>query len=188
MPESEKKELTRLLEVAGNDVAAYNQILPLVYDELKKLARSKMARERPGITLQATALVNEAYLRLVGGEDVDWKNRAHFFGAAAEAMRRILIDRARKYASMKHGGEFRRTEYAEDNVSGGDELLSLLEWDEALDRLEEKDPLMARVVKLRYFAGLTVGETAQAMDVSPRTVNRLWTSAQAWLKINVGDS
>ena len=167
MSEEKQKDLTRLLEVAGNDANAYNQIMPLVYEELKKLARSKMARERPGLTLQATALVNEAYLRLVGSQDVSWQNRAHFFGAAAEAMRRILIDRARKYASMKHGGEFRRTEYAEENINGNDELLSLLEWDEALDRLELKDAVMANVVKLRYFAGLTVGETAKALDISP---------------------
>ena len=120
MSEEKQKDLTRLLEVAGNDANAYNQIMPLVYEELKKLARSKMARERPGLTLQATALVNEAYLRLVGSQDVSWQNRAHFFGAAAEAMRRILIDRARKYASMKHGGEFRRTEYAEENINGND--------------------------------------------------------------------
>jgi RNA polymerase sigma factor (TIGR02999 family) len=179
-------EFTRLLESAQNDSDVYGKILPLVYDELKKLARARMARERPGLTLQATALVNEAYLRLVGSESVEWQNKAHFFGAAAEAMRRILIDRARRYAAMKHGGEFRRTEYAEEDVSDQSELLSLLEWDEALDKLEEKDPEMAQVVKLRYFAGLTVGETAQAMDVSPRSVNRLWTSAQAWLKMNIG--
>lgn len=181
----QQENLTQLLAAAGKDAAAYNKILPLVYDELKKLARSRMARERPGITLQATALVNEAYLRLVGGQDVEWQNRAHFYGAAAEAMRRILIDRARKYASMKHGGEFRRTEYAEGDVSDKDELIELLEWNEALDKLEEKDAAMAQVVKLRYFAGLTVGETAQAMDVSPRSVNRLWTSAQAWLKVSI---
>ena len=181
----QQENLTQLLAAAGKDAGAYNKILPLVYDELKKLARSRMARERPGITLQATALVNEAYLRLVGGQDVAWQNRAHFYGAAAEAMRRILIDRARKYASMKHGGEFRRTEYAEGDVSDKDELIELLEWNDALDKLEEKDAGMAQVVKLRYFAGLTVGETAQAMDVSPRTVNRLWTSAQAWLKVSI---
>ena len=188
MNNDKQKDLTRLLQEAGGEADAYHKILPVVYDELKRLARAKMARERPGITLQATALVNEAYLRLIGGQELGWQNRAHFYGAAAEAMRRILIDRARRYASMKHGGDLRRTEYAEADVSDQDELLGLLEWNEALDKLEEKDAAMAQVVKLRYFAGLTVGETAEAMDVSPRSVNRLWTAAQAWLKVSISAS
>lgn len=185
LSDDKQKDLTRLLQAAGGEPDAYHKILPVVYDELKKIARAKMARERPGITLQATALVNEAYLRLIGGQELGWQNRAHFYGAAAEAMRRILIDRARRYASMKHGGELRRTEYAEADVSDREELLGLLEWNEALDKLEQKDAAMAQVVKLRYFAGLTVGETAEAMDVSPRSVNRLWTAAQAWLKVSI---
>ena len=179
------RELTQLLQAANEgDGRASDAILPVVYDELRKLARAKMMREKPGQTLQPTALVNEAYLRLIGNEDVQWENRAHFFGAAAEAMRRILIDRARRYAAIKHGGDVRRTEFAEEGVGSDDKVLGLLEWDQALDKLEEKDPQMAQVIKLRYFAGLSVSEASKAMDTSPRTINRLTTAAQAWLKVN----
>jgi RNA polymerase sigma factor (TIGR02999 family) len=161
-------------------------LLPLVYDELRKLARARLARERPGQTLQPTALVHEAYLRLRGvGDDGSppWAHRGHFFGAAAEAMRRILIERARRYQRQRHGGELRRTTLQDREAVAAfdgdrEELLAL---DQALTRLEDRDAAMAQVVKLRYFAGLTVAETAAALETSPRSVNRLWTDARAWL-------
>jgi RNA polymerase sigma factor (sigma-70 family) len=147
----------------GNRQAA-SELLPLVYEELRRLARARLARERPGQTLQPTALVHEAYLRLVEGADPGWDGKRHFFAAAAEAMRRILIERARRRA-------------AEAEVAPE----TLLAIDEALDRLEKIDREMAQVVKLRYFAGLSVGETAESLGLSPRTVNRHWTGARAWL-------
>jgi RNA polymerase sigma factor (TIGR02999 family) len=180
-------EVTRLLEeIEGGDPQAAEELLPLVYSELRRLAAARMARETPGHTLQPTALVHEAYLRLVGGSEVEWSNRGHFFAAAAEAMRRILIERARRYARVRHGGEQRRVDLpsgVDDEVQDLDQVLAL---DQALSRLEERDPEMAQVAKLRHFAGLTVQETAQALDVSPRTVNRLWTAARAWLGRELG--
>ena len=178
--------ITQLLEAAGRgEGGASDELLPLVYDELRKLARARMSRERAGQTLQPTALVHEAYLRLIG-EDVKWDNRRHFFAAAAESMRRILIDRARRYAAVKHGGEFRRTDFDGLQVPSGEDVEKLIAWDELLDKLAERDATMADVVKLRYFAGFSVAETAQALEVSPRTVNRHWTAAQAWLRVQLG--
>ena len=175
-------DVTRLIEAAARgEQGASDELLPLVYDELRKLARARMRRERPGQTLQPTALVHEAYLRLIGG-DPTWENRRHFFAAAAESMRRIMIDRARRYAAAKHGGQLRRTEFDDLDVPGGDDIERLVAWDELLDNLAERDSTMADVVKLRFFAGMSVPETAEALDVSPRTVNRHWTAAQAWLK------
>jgi RNA polymerase sigma factor (TIGR02999 family) len=176
-------ELTQILEaIAAGDREASDRLLPIVYNELRALARARMARERAGHTLQPTALVHEAYLRLFGTASPRWENRAHFFGAAAEAMRRILIERARRHARLKRGAAPDRvplTDFAEPQTLDAEDLLSL---DRALDRLEEKDPAMARVVKLRYFAGLTVDETAAALDVGARTVDRHWTAARAWLQ------
>lgn len=176
-------ELTQILEaISAGDRDAADRLLPLVYDELRALAGARMARERAGHTLQPTALVHEAYLRLFGKVAPRWENRAHFFGAAAEAMRRILIERARRQARLKRGGARERiplTEIAGEQTLDAEELLSL---DRALDQLEAKDPAMARVVKLRYFAGLTVDETAAALDVGSRTVDRHWTAARAWLQ------
>lgn len=176
-------ELTTILAaMTAGDAEAADRLLPLVYGELRALARMKMAREGAGHTLQPTALVHEAYLRLFGRSRPRWENRAHFFGAAAEAMRRILIERARRRARLKRGASPRRVplvELPDEQTLHAEELLSL---DRALDRLEALDSSMARVVTLRYFAGLTVDETAAALDVAPRTVDRQWTAARAWLQ------
>ncbi len=180
---SPETEVTRLLrEAAGGSREAADLLLPRVYAELRRLAGSKMSREKPGQTLQPTALVHEAYLRLVKDDDARWQNRAHFFAAAAEAMRRILIERARRYARLKHGGEQRRVPLDEglpDATTDPEELLNL---DRCLSRLEQRDAQMGQVVKLRYFAGLTIEETAGVLAVSPRQVNRAWTAARAWLR------
>lgn len=160
---------------------AFDELLPLVYAELKRLARSRLARERPGRTLQATGLVHEAYLRLVGDESLSWDNRGHFFATAAEAMRRILIEQARRRRSLKRGGGQTPQPLDEEMLATAPPDEQLLALHEALERLEASDPERGRVVKLRYFAGLSVEETAQALDLSPRSVNRLWASARAWL-------
>ncbi len=174
--------VTRLLERAGRgDRQAAEELLPLVYDELRSLARARLARERAGQTLQPTALVHEAYLRLVEGADPGWENRGHFFAAAAEAMRRILVERARRRARRRHGGELRRTTLSEEAAVGAPQPDELLAVDEALRRLEARDAAMAEVVKLRYFVGLSVEETAEALGSSVRTVGRQWRAARAWL-------
>ena len=175
-------ELTQILDaISSGDRDAADRLLPLVYNELRALARVRMARERPGHTLQPTALVHETYLRLFGNAAPRWQNRAHFFGAAAEAMRRILIERARRQARLKRGANAERvalTEIAGEPPIDAEQILSL---DQALQRLEAQDPSMAQVVKLRFFAGLTVDETAAALDIAPRSVDRYWTAARAWL-------
>ena len=165
----------------GNSHAA-EQLLPIVYDELRKLAAQKLADEKPGQTLQATALVHEAFLRLVDTEEArQWNSRGHFFGAAAEAMRRILVEQARRKHRVRHGGGLQRVDLDGQlavSSAADDDLLAL---DEALERLAAKESEAAEVVKLRYFAGLTIEETAAALDVSVRTVNRHWAYARAWL-------
>lgn len=175
-------ELTQILDaIRSGDSEAADRLLPLVYNELRAVARAKMAHERPGQTLQPTALVHEAYLRLFGNAAPRWENRAHFFSAAAEAMRRILIERARRQTRLKRGGKQQRvplTEIAGEQPLDAEQLLSL---DRALARLEAQDPSMGHVVKLRFFAGLTVDETAAALDIAPRTVDRHWIAARAWL-------
>lgn len=175
-------ELTQILAaISSGESDAADRLLPLVYNELRALARARMARERPGHTLQPTALVHEAYLRLFGSAAPRWENRAHFFAAAAEAMRRILIDRARRQARLKRGGKQERvplTDIAAEQPLDAGQLLSL---DQALERLEARDPSMAQVVTLRFFAGLTVEEIAAAVGVTPRTINRHWIAARAWL-------
>jgi len=175
--------VTAVLEAIGRgETRATEELLPLVYDELRKLARARMARESPQ-TLQPTALVHEAYLRLIGGREPRWENRGHFFAAAAEAMRRILIERARRVARHRHGGDYRFVELDAETpgleLPRPEELLSL---DLALASLEAKDPAMAQVVKLRFFAGLTEPEIAAATGTSERTVRRQWVSARAWLR------
>lgn len=167
------------LDESGVDAA--EELLPIVYDELRRLARARLARIRPGQTLQPTDLVHEAYLRLIEHGDQGWDHRGHFFAAAAEAMRRIVIDRARRAARVKHGGD--RVRITISAAGGGAEPRpeEILAVNEALGSLEELDPKMAKVVTLRYFAGLTQEETALAMGVSRRTVNRLSTAARAWL-------
>jgi RNA polymerase sigma factor (TIGR02999 family) len=161
---------------------AADELLPLVYGELRKLAATKLAREQPGHTLQATALVHEVWLKLVDSKQQRWCGRAHFFGAAAEAMRRILIDRARTKAAQKHGAGQPHEELHDSRielVAPPDEVLAV---HEALDALAAEDPEAAQVVKLRYFVGLTIPEIADALEIAPRTVNRHWAFARAWLK------
>lgn len=175
--------VTEVLEaIDRGDQKASDELLPLVYEELRRLARARMAREAPQ-TLQPTALVHEAYLRLIGGADPRWENRRHFFAAAAEAMRRILVERARRVARHKHGGDYVFVELPADTPSQeqpqAEDLLSL---DMALEGLETRDPEMAAVVKLRFFAGLTEPEVAAATGRSERTVRRQWVAARAWLR------
>lgn len=175
-------DVTRLLAGAGRDEpAAAEELLPLVYGELRKLAHARMAREPAGHTLQPTALVHEAYLRLVGDASPPWEGRAHFFAAAAEAMRRILIERARRARRQKRGGARRRVTLEEGLLQAEAEPDVVLAVDQAVGRLEARDPAMAEVVKLRHYAGLTVEETALALGISPRTIKRQWTAGRAWL-------
>ena len=182
-------DFTRILNAIelGNPYAA-RQLLPMVYDELRKLAAQKMAHEAPGQTLQATALVHEAYVRLVGKDDGEpWNNRGHFFAAAAEAMRRILVEQARHKSTLRAGGGRERVDL-EDVVPAiegpGDEILAI---DEALRRLAERDPVRADLVKLRFFAGLTMPEAAAALGISLATAERYWTFARAWLFTDLTD-
>lgn len=173
-----------LIRMEKGDPSGANELLPLVYDQLRTLARHKLAHELPGQTLQPTALVHEAYMRLIGGENLtSWENRAHFFAAAAEAMRRILVDQARRKASKKHGGGAKRVELDSDLAIAGPtkSLEELIVLDEALREFESLDPVRARVVKLHYFAGFTLAETADALGISLATVKRHWTFARAWL-------
>jgi RNA polymerase sigma factor (TIGR02999 family) len=172
-----------LSRIESGDPSAVEQLLPLVYEELRKLAAAKLAHEKPGQTLQATALVHEAYLRLIGnGEEVhEWEGRRHFFAATAEAMRRILVERARRRATLKHGGEFHRVDLDGHLIVDQERANELLALDEALAALELHDPQAAQVVKLRYFAGLSHQDTAQAMKLSRRAADRLWALARAWL-------
>ncbi len=175
--------VTQILgQIESGDPAAAEQLLPLVYDELRKLAAQRLAREKPGQTLQATALVHEAYIRLVDVEKAQhWDSRGHFFAAAAEAMRRILVNNARRKASIKQGGNFQRIELAEFAEPSCNSQVDLLALDEALQQLEAEQPEQAQVVKLRYFAGCTVEETAQILGVSRATAQRTWSYARAWL-------
>jgi RNA polymerase sigma factor (TIGR02999 family) len=175
-------ELTRILADMGQgDARAAERLLPLVYDELRHLAAQKMSQETPGQTLQATALVHEAFLRLVDAEQAPhWNSRGHFFAAAAEAMRRILIDNARRKRRPKHGGNRRRVDL-DEAVCVDDAREDLLALDEALCRFAEQEPVKAELVKLRYFGGLSLAEAAACLDISPATAKRYWVVARAWL-------
>jgi len=182
-------EVSAVLKAAGDgDAAAAAQLLPLVYDELRSLAARRLAEEAPGHTLQPTALVHEAYLRLVKfeppeGEKNFWEGRRHFFAAAAESMRRILVDRARERNALKRGGALRRVDLNEVADEGRpDELLAL---DEALAKLEQADPVKAELVKLRFFGGLTGDQAALALGVSPSTADNYWAYARAWLRVEL---
>ena len=203
-----------LAQIESGDPAAAQQLLPLVYDELRKLAAAKLAHEKPGQTLQATALVHEAYLRLVGpgvgsrdsgvGDRRDevrssssdsrlpisdspaFSSRGHFFAAAAEAMRRILIEQARRRASQKAGGHFQRQELDETEIAAPSRGVDLLVLNEALDRLAAVDPRKAELVKLRYFAGLTLKEAATALDIAESTADADWAYAKSWLRLEIG--
>jgi RNA polymerase sigma factor (TIGR02999 family) len=173
-------ELTHILDAIGQgDPRAAAQLLPLVYDELRRLAAAQLAREKPGQTLDATALVHEAYLRLVGDQQFD--NRRHFFAAAAEAMRRILVENARRKRSRKRGGDRQRLDLDDEQPVEVERSEPLLALDEALERFEALDADKARLVKLRYFAGMTIEQAAETLAISVTTANRWWAYARAWL-------
>jgi RNA polymerase sigma factor (TIGR02999 family) len=176
-------DVTRLINAIGEgDPQASAELLPLVYDELRRLAAERMAHDRPGQTLQATALVHEAYLRLVGSDNSpQWDNRWHFFAAAAEAMRRIVLNAARDKKRLKRGGNFRRIDLDQVDLASDTTDLDLVALDEALRELERDDAVAAQVVKLRFFAGMKQREVAAAMGISLRTAERQWAFAQAWL-------
>ncbi len=179
---SSQHEITRLLEQwGGGDQQALDKLTPLVYAELHRLASRYLCRERPGHTLQSTALVNEAYLKLVGQHSVRWQNRAHFFGIAAQLIRRILVDYARARFAEKRGSNTPRLSLDDVVESPAVRDLDLVALDDALDDLGQIDPRQSRVVELRFFAGLSVEETAEVMQMSPATVKREWTAAKAWL-------
>ena len=175
-------DVTHILSaIEQGDPRAAEQLLPLVYDELRKLAAQKLAQEKPGQTLQATALVHEAYLRLVGAQDPGWSSRGHFFAAAAEAMRRILVENARRKQRVKRGGGRARLPVENLEVAAPQESEELLALDEALTRLALADPQAAELVKLRYFAALPLKQAAEALGVAPRTADFLWAYAKAYL-------
>jgi RNA polymerase sigma factor (TIGR02999 family) len=185
-------DVTRLLDAAvAGDRRAAAELLPLVYDELRKLAAVRVRAEAPGQTLDATALVHEAYLRLVGDQQAAtrpvWDGRGHFFAAAAEAMRRILVEAARRKNRQKHGGELERVDLELAQPAAPDPRHDLLALDAALTRLATEDGQAARLVELRYFAGLTVAEAAESLGLSPRTADRLWAFARAWLHRELTD-
>jgi RNA polymerase sigma factor (TIGR02999 family) len=176
-------EVTRILNaIQQSDARAAEELLPLVYEELRKLAGHKMASESSGHTLQATALVHEAWLRLVGSNQQTWQNRTHFFAAAAEAMRRILVEHARRKQSLKRGGGAERQELDESILVLAAPPEELLAVHEALDQLAHEEPSAAELVKLRYFVGMTMEEAATALGLAPRTAERLWTYARVWLR------
>lgn len=176
-------DVTRILNaIEQGDPSASDKLLPLVYEELRVLARQRLANEKPGQTLQATALVHEAYLRLVGKDnDQSWDNRGHFFAAAAEAMRRILVDQARTKGAKKRGGSFRKLQLDTSRLVLTEAPAELLDLDESLNRLADEDPVKAELVKLRFFAGLTLDEVAKVLGISAATADRHWSYARAWL-------
>ncbi|HWB02352.1 MAG TPA: ECF-type sigma factor [Verrucomicrobiales bacterium] len=181
-------DITQILSaIDEGDSKAADQLLPLVYDELRKLAASRMASEKPGQTLQATALVHEAWLRLAGSSHQQWRGKSHFFGAAAEAMRRILIDKARQKASLKRNQEVTPEELHESRIALTAPANEILAVHDALDALATEDMVAAQVVKLRYFVGLTIPEIADALEISPRSADRHWLFARAWLKGAIRD-
>jgi RNA polymerase sigma factor (TIGR02999 family) len=186
-PEQPIHEVTRILEaVQEGDLQAADELLPIVYDELRLLAALKLSQEKPGQTLQATALVHEAYIRLVGSGDPGWDSRGHFFVAAAEAMRRILVERARHKGREKWGGRSQRLPVDEEELSVNDPAENLVAFDDALEGLAEHDPLASEVVKLRCFAGLTHEQTGKALGISSRSAERHWSYARAWLLREMG--
>jgi RNA polymerase sigma factor (TIGR02999 family) len=176
-------EVTRILSaVEAGDPSAAEQLLPLVYDELRKLAAQRLAQERPGQTLEATALVHEAYLRLVQGDPTPhWHGRGHFFAAAAEAMRRILVDQARRKLTLRRGGDLQRQPIADQEIEAPEPSVDVLAVHEALERFQAVDAMAAQIVKLRYFAGLTIPQVAETLGISTSTADRSWAYARAWL-------
>ena len=189
-PMADMTDVTLILNaIEAGDVRAADKLLPLVYKELRQLAAQRMKKEKPGQTLQATALVHEAYIRLVGSDNQNWNSRAHFFAAAAEAMRRILIDAARRKKSLRRGGDHKRVDLEDADLViewPSDDLLAL---DEALEKFARKDKAKAELVKLRYFAGLTIVQAAEVLGISSSTADEHWAYARAWLcmEIEKGD-
>jgi RNA polymerase sigma factor (TIGR02999 family) len=176
-------DVTHLLSAIGQgDPHAAEQLLPLIYEELRQLAAQRLANEKPGQTLQATALVHEAYLRLVDTDKAQsWNNRGHFFAAAAESMRRILVDQARRKLSLRRGGNLQRQRIEDLEIEAPEPSLDLLAVHEALERFQDVDPAAAQIVMLRYFAGLTIPQAAEALGISTSTADRYWAYARAWL-------
>lgn len=188
IPASPPHEVTQLLVAWSNgDKTALDRLMPLVYNELRRLARHYMNRERPAHTLQTSGLVNEAYLRLIDQDEMRWENRAHFFGIAARLMREILIEHARSRQAAKRGGAQLRVSLSDVERIASRTHVNLIALDEALDRLEAIDPRKSRIVELRYFGGLGIEETAEVIGVSPATVKRDWSMARAWLRCEIGD-
>lgn len=184
----DRTDVTLILQNADSGEPMSDQLLPLVYDELRKLASAQMAQESPGQTLQPTALVHEAYLRLVGNADVKWDSRGHFFAAAARSMRQILINRANKKKTEKHGGKVIRRDLDDAFFAEEPPPERMLALDVALERLEDIDPRKGEIVMLRYFAGLTIEDTAKSLDLSSATVKRDWQFARTWLHREITDS
>ena len=182
-------DVTLILQaIQKGDPAASDQLLPMVYNELRRLARSKLADEPSGQTLQPTALVHEAYVRLVGAKTPQaWNSKGHFFAAAANAMRRILIENARRKNSLRRGGDFHRVDVENFEIADPNDPAFLVALDASLDQLAKENPVVAQVVSLRFFAGLSIEETSEALDISVRTVNRHWSFAKAWLYSNLSD-
>jgi len=179
-------DVTRILNaIEQGDTRAVDKLLPAVYDELRRLAAWKLSQERPGQTLQATALVHEAYIRLVGSEAQSWKSRTHFFSAAAEAMRRILIENARRKQRLKHGGGYKRVDFEDATMAIEEPSGNLIALDEALAKLAKEDPVKAKLVELRYFAGLTVEQAANVLGVAHSTADEHWAYARAWLRLEI---
>ena len=182
MTQPQPHEVTQLLvEWSNGDKAALDRLMPLVHAELRRLAHRYMSRERPGHTLQTTALVNEAYVRLVNREDVHWQNRAHFFAIAAELMRTILVDHARSHAYAKRGGGAQKIELDEAMIVSQERAAEVVALDDVLKELAKIDPQQSRIVELRFFGGLTIEETAEVLNLSPATIKREWSTAKAWL-------
>ena len=183
MSDVKPKSVTQLLVAwSDGDPTALNELVPLVNEELRRLARSYMRRERPGHTLQTSALVNEAYLRLVDQKQVHWQNRAHFLAIAAQLMRRILVDHARSHGRQKRGGEAQRMSLDATAIVSKESVVDLVAIDEALTKLAEFDPQKSRIVEMKFFGGLTNDEVAEYLNVSSRTIEREWRKAKAWLK------
>lgn len=175
-------DITRILTaIEQGNVRAADELLPIVYEELRRLAAQKMSKEQPGQTLQATALVHEAYIRLVGSDDRDWRGKTHFFAAAAEAMRRILIDNARRKQRLKRGGARQRIDLENADIVTEGPSEDIVALDEALSKLAQEDPVKVDLVKLRYFAGLTIEQSAEILNISRATADRYWSYCRAWL-------
>jgi len=181
MPQTPQNVTQLLLGWSSGDKEALDKLVPLVYDELRRQAARYLRRERVGHTLQTTALINEAYLRLIDQKNVHWQNRAHFFGIAAQLMRRILVDHARTKKRAKRGGSDVRVSFSEATIKAKGQDLDIVALDEALERLTKIDEQQSRIVELRFFSGLTVEETAEVLSISPATVKRDWSMAKAWL-------